>query len=167
MLDYTAIGWGGPYTDYTNVEKENSGYAAFSQVDYSLTERLTLTAGLRIDMEKRKADIQANNQSSPNVNIQGDKDFNEWLPKVGVPTHLTTAPWYTRLSAKDTVPVVLTICTRIRTIQHTILKPAPTTSWATRHHSSTTPSSQYGPVLYRHQRSTGPAAGPEQQYHHD
>lgn len=84
MLDYTAIGWGGPYTDYTNVEKENSGYAAFSQVDYSLTERLTLTAGLRIDMEKRKADIQANNQSSPSVNIQGDKDFNEWLPKVGV-----------------------------------------------------------------------------------
>ncbi|UTV30939.1 TonB-dependent receptor [Photobacterium atrarenae] len=84
MLDYTAIGWGGPYTDYTNVEKENSGYAAFGQVDYSLTERLTLTAGLRVDMEKRNADIQSNNQSSPSVNIQGDKDFNEWLPKAGV-----------------------------------------------------------------------------------
>ncbi|WP_279452670.1 TonB-dependent receptor [Aeromonas hydrophila] len=84
MLDYTAIGLGGPYADYTNVKKENSGYAAFGQVDYSLTERLTLTAGLRVDMEKRKADIQANNQSSPSVNIQGDKDFNEWLPKVGV-----------------------------------------------------------------------------------
>ncbi len=84
MLDYTAIGWGGPYTDYTNVKKENSGYAAFGQVDYSLTERLALTAGLRVDMEQRKADIQANNQSSPNVSIQGDKNFNEWLPKVGV-----------------------------------------------------------------------------------
>ncbi len=84
MLDYTAIGWGGPYTDYTNVKKKNSGYAAFGQVDYSLTERLTLTAGLRVDMEKRRADIQANNQSSPSININGDKDFNEWLPKVGV-----------------------------------------------------------------------------------
>ncbi|MGF1908421.1 TonB-dependent receptor [Vibrio kasasachensis] len=84
MLDYTAIGWGGPYIDSTDVEKENSGYAAFGQIDYDLTERMILTAGLRVDMERRKADIRTNNQSTSNVNIQGDKDFNEWLPKIGL-----------------------------------------------------------------------------------
>ncbi len=82
-VDYTAFGWGGPYIDKTIVDKDNSGYAAFGQIDYSLSDQLTLTAGLRLDKEKRKADIRSDLQSAQGVDIKGEKSFTEWLPKVG------------------------------------------------------------------------------------
>ena len=82
-VDYTAFGWGGPYLDKTIVDKDNSGYAAFGQIDYSMSEQLTLTAGLRLDKEKRKADIRTELQSGPSADIDGEENFTEWLPKIG------------------------------------------------------------------------------------
>lgn len=82
-LDYTAFGMGGPYADRTLVDKDNSGYAAFGQLDYDINDRLTLTAGLRLDKEKRKADIETRMQSAASVDIKGEKNFTEWLPKLG------------------------------------------------------------------------------------
>ncbi|WP_163390989.1 TonB-dependent receptor [Enterovibrio norvegicus] len=83
-LDYTGIGYGGPYVDRSNVKKTNSGYAAFGQLDYNITPALVITGGLRLDREKRKADIKFTNQSTSNVSIAGTKDFDIWLPKIGV-----------------------------------------------------------------------------------
>ena len=82
-LDYTLLGYGGPYVDLSRINKVNSGYAIFGQLDYHLTDKLVLTAGLRLDHEKREADLDTNNQSSPNIAIHGDKNFEVWLPKVG------------------------------------------------------------------------------------
>ncbi|CZF82430.1 TonB-dependent receptor [Grimontia marina] len=82
-VDYTAFGYGGPYVDMSNVKKDNSGYAAFGQLDYNITPNITLTAGLRLDREKRKANINSNNQSTTSVVVNGTKDFDVWLPKAG------------------------------------------------------------------------------------
>ncbi|WP_131669600.1 TonB-dependent receptor [Psychrobacter pygoscelis] len=82
-VDYTLFGGGGPYVDLTDITKDNSGIALFGQADYHITPKLTLTGGLRLDREKRKADININNQSAPSVFVEGTEEFDAWLPKVG------------------------------------------------------------------------------------
>ena len=83
--DFTAFGMGGPYIDSTRSNQDNSGYAAFGQLDIAATDQLTLTAGLRIDHEEREAIIDINSQSSGTVTtLSGDRDFDEVLPKVAL-----------------------------------------------------------------------------------
>ncbi len=83
LSDYNAIGFGGPYVDKTNSEKENKGHAAFGQIDFSLTEQLTLTTGIRFDHEERDATVHINAQSTGTVaTFSGSEDFDEILPKV-------------------------------------------------------------------------------------
>lgn len=83
VLDYTAFGMGGPYRDLTDASKDNSGQAVFGQLDYRMGEHLSFTAGLRLDREKREADIRTQMESGNSVHIQGDKTFKQWLPKLG------------------------------------------------------------------------------------
>lgn len=85
ILDFTLVGGGGPYKNIFSADKDNSGYALFGQLDYALTNRLTATAGLRFDHEKRKATVDINNQTSGVVAVlSGDKDFHEVLPKIAL-----------------------------------------------------------------------------------
>ena len=72
----------GDLVDRTQYEKEQSGYAAFGQVDYFLSDLWTLTAGLRYDHEERSVRGILNNQSQPSGTVIGDKDFDELLPKL-------------------------------------------------------------------------------------
>lgn len=84
-IDYSAFGWGGPYVDTIDTEKDNSGYAVFGQLDYSITDQITLTAGLRLDKETRESNQYRNNQSQGEVvSVVGKMRFDEWLPKIGL-----------------------------------------------------------------------------------
>lgn len=98
VLDYTAFGMGGPYRDLTDASKINSGQAVFGQLDYRVGERLSLTAGLRLDREKREADIRTQLESGASVHIQGDKHFNQWLPKLGASWTLSDGLLYGSVS---------------------------------------------------------------------
>lgn len=70
---------------HTRSTKDNSGYAAFGQLDFSLSEQLILTTGLRYDWEQRDALIdQAPGESDPTTKLQGDKTFKEVLPKLAL-----------------------------------------------------------------------------------
>lgn len=83
--DFSAIGMGGPMDSITKTNRENSGYAAFGQLDYDLTKHLTLTTGIRFEQEKRKAFVNLDpNSADPNTKLQGNKDFTEILPKVAL-----------------------------------------------------------------------------------
>ncbi|AFJ01571.1 TonB-dependent receptor [Methylophaga frappieri] len=85
VSDFTAFGQGGPYIDATASKRENTGYAAFGQLDFALTDRLTLTTGLRVDHEEREATVKINGESSGTfATFSGDDDFNELLPKVAL-----------------------------------------------------------------------------------
>lgn len=75
------FGYGTSY-DRFNIDKEQSGYAAFGQVNYHFSDQWSVTGGLRFDHEERSSDGVVNNQSGgPSGNVNGDKKFNEWLPK--------------------------------------------------------------------------------------
>lgn len=73
---------GGDLVDRTRYDKDQSGYAAFGQVDYFLNDLWTLTAGLRYDHEERSVRGVLNNQSQPSGTVNGDNSFNELLPKL-------------------------------------------------------------------------------------
>ncbi len=96
----TAAGMGGPYIDQTATLKKNQGYAAFGQIDYPLTAQLKLTTGLRLDKEQREARVRINAESKQqNTEFAGDKDFNEWLPKVALSyTTQGQSLWYASAS---------------------------------------------------------------------
>jgi iron complex outermembrane receptor protein len=76
---------GGPSDSITETQRDDSGYAAFGQLDYELTKQLTLTAGIRLEREKRKAFVNLDQSSlDPSTKLQGDKSFTEILPKVAL-----------------------------------------------------------------------------------
>lgn len=97
-LDYTAFGWGGPYEDLNNTSKDNSGFAAFGEMEYALTPQLALTAGLRMDNEKRQADINVQAQSQASNYIKGDDNFTQWLPKLSLSYNLDKHFLYSTIS---------------------------------------------------------------------
>lgn len=96
----TAAGMGGPYIDLTATLKKNQGYAAFGQIDYALTPQLKLTTGLRLDKEQREARVRIDAESKQqHTEFAGDKDFNEWLPKIALSyTTQSQALWYASAS---------------------------------------------------------------------
>ncbi len=84
IMDYTIYGYGGPYTNISTPVKENSGYAAFGQLDTEITDQLTLTLGLRWDHEKRNVDTTLDNEFGASGRIVDQKSFNELLPKISL-----------------------------------------------------------------------------------
>lgn len=98
LLDYTAFGWGGPYEDASNTSKDNSGFAAFGELEYLLTPKLAFTAGLRMDHEKRQADINMEAQSQPPTYIEGDDNFTQWLPKINLSYNVDKSHIYSSIS---------------------------------------------------------------------
>lgn len=80
--DYTGVVLGGPITDRYAYNKDSFGYALFGQINYRLTDTLTLSGGLRMDDETRKLDAQVNRQSmGTDYPLQGRLSFRKWLPK--------------------------------------------------------------------------------------
>lgn len=83
--DFSAIGMGEPTDNVNETKRDDSGYSAFGQLDYELTEQLTLTTGIRLEREKRKAFVNLDPSSSdPSTKLQGDKRFTEILPKIAL-----------------------------------------------------------------------------------
>ncbi len=98
VLDYTAFGWGGPYQEINHTSKDNSGFAIFGELEYAITPKLALITGLRMDKEKRQADINVQSQTQPHVSIEGDDNFTQWLPKVSLSYDLGTSFVYSTIS---------------------------------------------------------------------
>lgn len=83
--DFSAFGMGGAISDYSITTKDDSALAAFGQIDYSLTEQITLTSGARLHKEKRKAYLDLDFYSQGTiVEYSGDKSFSEVLPKIAL-----------------------------------------------------------------------------------
>ncbi len=84
--DFSAIGMGEPTDNVNETKRDDSGYSAFGQLDYELTEQLTLTTGgIRLEREKRKAFVNLDPSSpDPSTKLQGDKRFTEILPKIAL-----------------------------------------------------------------------------------
>ncbi|KZN69571.1 TonB-dependent receptor [Pseudoalteromonas luteoviolacea] len=75
----------GPMVDRSITIKDDQAWAAFGQVDYAITEDITVIAGLRYHKEQREADININSQSTGvTAQYDGEKDFSEVLPKLAL-----------------------------------------------------------------------------------
>ncbi|MDP5213373.1 TonB-dependent receptor [Pseudoalteromonas tunicata] len=83
--DFSAVGMGGPTSDYSVTTKEDESLAAFGQLDYKFTDQLTLTSGVRFHNEKRYAQLDLDFYSRGMiVEYDGKKSFNEILPKFAI-----------------------------------------------------------------------------------
>lgn len=83
--DFTAFGQGGPVDSPASTTRDDSGYAAFGQIDYALTDAFTLTAGLRYDHQAREAFVDlAPGVKDASKKFRGDKKFHEVLPKLAL-----------------------------------------------------------------------------------
>jgi iron complex outermembrane receptor protein len=69
------------YSSFRDIRNETTSYAAYAQVDYSLTDRVTLVAGARYTDEKKEVDLIATPQGGMTT---AD------LRSAGVPTELNT-----------------------------------------------------------------------------
>ncbi len=63
--------------------RDRKSYAVFGQVEYDITERLELTAGLRYDEEDNET------QSLHLDNLVQQETFSEWQPKLSLSQHFT------------------------------------------------------------------------------
>lgn len=77
-----------PMDSVLNADKDDRGYALFGQLDYRLTERATLTAGLRRDHDERrvrmKTRMEMGGATIPGSEggLNDSRTFEEWLPKI-------------------------------------------------------------------------------------
>ncbi|KZN33815.1 hypothetical protein N474_16430 [Pseudoalteromonas luteoviolacea CPMOR-2] len=75
----------GPMVDRSITIKDDQAWAAFGQVDYAITDDITVIAGLRYHKEQREADITINSQSTGvTAQYDGEKEFSEVLPKLAL-----------------------------------------------------------------------------------
>ncbi|TQF68029.1 TonB-dependent receptor [Pseudoalteromonas luteoviolacea] len=75
----------GPMVDRSITNKDDQAWAAFGQVDYAITDDITVIAGLRYHKEQREADITINSQSTGvTAQYDGEKEFSEVLPKLAL-----------------------------------------------------------------------------------
>ena len=89
---------GSPMTDFSSIDitkGKNTGIAGYGQVNYKLTEKLTLLAGLRYDYEHRYLDVTEQFQPDGQPAITTTPDTNAALhfsalsPKAGIAWQLT------------------------------------------------------------------------------
>ena len=68
------------------LQQSTDSYAIFGQVDYDLTDRLTLTGGLRYSVDSKKFHYfsEAENGAFPIFDFNGKKDFSSVSGRVGV-----------------------------------------------------------------------------------
>ncbi|MGO2372756.1 TonB-dependent receptor [Pseudoalteromonas sp. KG3] len=85
-LNFSAMYPGsGPMVDRSVTIKDDQAWAAFGQVDYAITEEVTVIAGLRYQKEQREADISINSQSTGvTTQYDGEKEFSAVLPKLAL-----------------------------------------------------------------------------------
>lgn len=89
--DAAALGFvPAPMDNALDADKDDSGYALFGQLDYRVTDRLTLTAGLRRDHDEREA-VVYDRMIMGGVTVPGTestlrekRSFDEWLPKIAI-----------------------------------------------------------------------------------
>ncbi len=69
-----------PYSmiDKTNTKEESDSMSLFTQANYEFNEYFNLTAGFRLDREKKEFDYNSNQA----LKITKEKTFNEFLPKL-------------------------------------------------------------------------------------
>lgn len=84
-----------PMDSTLDAKKDNRGYALFGQLDHSLTDQLTLTAGLRWDRDERGIDLRTSFEAGGNTvpgteaTLVESRDFEKWLPKLALSYALT------------------------------------------------------------------------------
>lgn len=89
--DAVALGFvPAPMDNVLDADKDDSGHALFGQLDYRVTDRVTLTAGLRRDHDEREADVY-DRMTMGGVTVPGTestlrekRSFDEWLPKASI-----------------------------------------------------------------------------------
>lgn len=75
----------GPMVDRSIIGKDDQAWAVFGQVDYAITQDITVIAGLRYHKEQREADINIDSQSTGVTSQHGGKEeFSEVLPKLAL-----------------------------------------------------------------------------------
>ena len=75
----------GPMIDRSIIGKDDQAWAVFGQVDYAITQDITVIAGLRYHKEQREADINIDSQSTGVTSQHGGKEeFSEVLPKLAL-----------------------------------------------------------------------------------
>ncbi|MCG9760984.1 MULTISPECIES: TonB-dependent receptor [Pseudoalteromonas] len=75
----------GPMVDRSIIGKDDQAWAVFGQVDYAITQDITVIAGLRYHKEQREADINIDSQSTGVTSQYGGKEeFSEVLPKLAL-----------------------------------------------------------------------------------
>lgn len=85
-LNFSAMYPGsGAIVDRSATIKDDQAWAAFGQIDYAITEDITVIVGLRYQKEQREADISINFQSTGvTTQYDGEKKFSEVLPKLAL-----------------------------------------------------------------------------------
>lgn len=79
-----------PMDSVLDADKDDQGYALFGQLDYRITDHVTLTAGLRRDHDKRRVRMRTRMEmgGTPVPGSEGDLNdrrvFKEWLPKIAL-----------------------------------------------------------------------------------
>lgn len=76
---------------------ETESYAAFSSADWAVTEKITLTAGVRYTWEKKTMEpvgqqflLADGTPLTPDpLRLKADKDWDKWSPRVGAQYHFT------------------------------------------------------------------------------
>ena len=85
-----------PYADLVDAAERNHGFAGFGQLGYSLTDKLTITGGIRFDSETKKLARQAGHVKEPaapeyEARIHLAKQFHAVTPKLTLSYEITPA----------------------------------------------------------------------------